>query len=169
MKDVYLGDLIFLRGKRGAAIGARIRTRRWNDPLEQGDGHRLLVCRYRPRGVPKDRETWNSWMPRLGPSRELHAEYYGKRGPPIPWVEYRKRYLGEMREQRKTVAAVSAGVAAGETVTLLCSSACADPARCHRTLLKGLIIAMVPPPFDLSKPERAHRTQATNGPRRHHS
>jgi hypothetical protein len=29
----------------------------------------------------------------------------------------------------------------GETVTLLCSSACVDPARCHRTLLKELIDA----------------------------
>jgi hypothetical protein len=30
-------------------------------------------------------------------------------------------------------------VRAGETVTLLCSSACTDPAHCHRTLLKALI------------------------------
>ena len=33
------------------------------------------------------------------------------------------------------------GVAAGETVTLLCSSACTDPARCHRTLLASLVTA----------------------------
>jgi hypothetical protein len=32
-------------------------------------------------------------------------------------------------------------VAAGETVVLLCSSACTDPARCHRTLLAGLVEA----------------------------
>jgi len=30
-------------------------------------------------------------------------------------------------------------VAAGETITLLCSSACTDPERCHRTLLARLI------------------------------
>ena len=30
-------------------------------------------------------------------------------------------------------------VAAGETVTLLCSSACTDPARCHRTVLARLL------------------------------
>jgi hypothetical protein len=29
--------------------------------------------------------------------------------------------------------------AAGETITLLCSSACDDPARCHRTLLARLV------------------------------
>lgn len=27
----------------------------------------------------------------------------------------------------------------GETITLLCSSACVDAAWCHRTLLKGLV------------------------------
>jgi hypothetical protein len=29
--------------------------------------------------------------------------------------------------------------AGGETITLLCSSACTDPERCHRTLLAGLL------------------------------
>jgi hypothetical protein len=29
--------------------------------------------------------------------------------------------------------------AAGEAITLLCSSACHDPTRCHRTLLARLI------------------------------
>ncbi len=30
-----------------------IRTKRWNDPRDPGDGFRLLVCRYRPRGLRK--------------------------------------------------------------------------------------------------------------------
>jgi hypothetical protein len=34
-------------------------------------------------------------------------------------------------------------VAAGETITLLCSSACTDPKRCHRTLLEQLAEAAV--------------------------
>jgi uncharacterized protein YeaO (DUF488 family) len=78
-------------------------------------------------------------MPQLGPSRELHAEFYGKRGPPIGWAEYRRRYLGEMRGQRETIASLAARVERGATITLLCSSACVDPLRCHRTLLKRLV------------------------------
>ena len=35
----------------------------------------------------------------------------------------------------------SGNVVPGETITLLCSSACTDPARCHRTLLAGLVAA----------------------------
>jgi uncharacterized protein YeaO (DUF488 family) len=34
-----------------------IQTRRWNDPAEEGDGTRILITRYRPRGVKKSEET----------------------------------------------------------------------------------------------------------------
>ena len=66
-----------------------IQTRRWNDPSEAGDGYRLLVCRYRPRGVRKEDETWDEWCKELGPSVDLHAAYYGKHVPPISFVEFR--------------------------------------------------------------------------------
>jgi uncharacterized protein YeaO (DUF488 family) len=122
-----------------------IRTKRWNDPAEpDDDGHRILVCQYRPRGVRKDAETWNEWLPQLGTSRELHADYYGKHGPPIGWTEYKKRYLAEMRDQREAIAASAARVADGERITLLCSSACTNAEKCHRTLMKGLIERSVP-------------------------
>jgi uncharacterized protein YeaO (DUF488 family) len=116
-----------------------VKAKRWNDPVEPTDGHRLLVCRFRPRGVRKEAETWDNWLPQLGPSRELHADYYGKHGPPIGWAEFRRRYLLEMRAQRETIASLAARACAGETITLLCSSACIDPARCHRSLLKALV------------------------------
>jgi len=116
-----------------------IRTRRWSDPREKGDGLRVLVCRYRPRGVRKEDETWDVWLPDLGPSRELHADFYGKRGAPIGWREYRRRYLAEMRERPDVLDEIGGRLRQGETVTLLCSSACADPDRCHRTLLAKLL------------------------------
>src|SRR5436190_2026030 len=116
-----------------------IRTRRWNDPVEEGDGTRLLICRYRPRGVAKSAETWDAWRPELGPSRELHAAVYGKAGFVLPWERYRRRYLAEMKGQTAAIAELARRVAAGETITLLCSSACVRESRCHRSLLKELI------------------------------
>ena len=118
-----------------------VATKRWNDPAEPEDGFRLLVCRYRPRGVARGKERWDEWWPELGPSRELHAAFYGKAGPPLPFAEYVPRYLEEMRGQVFRIRALADRAAAGETITLLCSSACVDPARCHRTLLKGLVEA----------------------------
>ena len=113
--------------------------RRWNDRRLPGDGLRLLICRYRPRGVRKADETWDEWDPDLGPSRELHAAVYGKSGPPISWAQYRTRYLKEMGGQRARIDELAGRVRAGGTVTLLCSSACADDERCHRSLLRALI------------------------------
>jgi uncharacterized protein YeaO (DUF488 family) len=104
------------------------------------------VCRYRPRGVRKSDETWDDWWPMLGPSRELHAEYYGKHGPPLKWTEFRRRYLAEMREQTGRIDELARRAAVGKALTLLCSSACHDPERCHRTLLRGLIEKRVSDP-----------------------
>ncbi len=119
-----------------------IKTRRWNDPVEANDGLRVLICRYRPRALPKKDENWDRWLKELGPSKELHAAYYGKHGKKeITWDEYRRRYLDEMKEERpqELIAELAGLVAEGKTVTLLCSSACENALSCHRTLLRGLI------------------------------
>jgi uncharacterized protein YeaO (DUF488 family) len=126
-----------------------IKTKRWNDPTEPDDGYRLLVCRYRPRGVSRERETWDAWLPQLGPSAELHADVYGKAGPPIAWEEYAVRYHAEMESQSFWIRGFAERVEKGETLTLLCSSACVDPARCHRTLLAELIRRATEPPREV--------------------
>jgi uncharacterized protein YeaO (DUF488 family) len=118
-----------------------IKTKRWNDRRAKDDGFRLLICRYRPRALPKKDETWDAWCSDLGPSKELHAAFYGKHGPPIGWDEYRRRYLEEMRAQQEYIDELAALVREGKTVTLLCSSACEDATHCHRTLLRELIEA----------------------------
>jgi uncharacterized protein YeaO (DUF488 family) len=116
-----------------------LKTKRWNDTRKKSDGFRILICRYRPRALPKKDETWNVWYKVLGPSKELHADFYGKHGPPISWEEYRRRYLEEMKEQVELIEGLAELVAEGKTITLLCSSACEDESNCHRSLLRQLI------------------------------
>ena len=101
-----------------------------------------MVCRIRPRGVAKADETWDAWWPELGPSRDLLHAFHGKDGAtPLPWPQYVPRYLAEMGGpgQLWRIRDLARRVAAGETITLLCSAACSDPARCHRTLLAKLV------------------------------
>src|SRR5687768_5919677 len=76
-----------------------INTKRWDDPRSDDDGFRLPICRYRPRGLPKSDETWDAWNAHLGPSKELHAAAYGKKGLKFTWDDYRRRYLAEMKSQ----------------------------------------------------------------------
>ena len=120
-----------------------IRTRRWNDPPEPGDGLRILICRYRPRGVSKEDETWDVWYPQLGPSKALHAAVYTQTASQISWPTYRKLYIDEQRAQRELIASLASRVGAGETLTLLCSSACERESRCHRSILREMIESAV--------------------------
>lgn len=117
-----------------------ITTKRWNDPVASSDGTRILICRYRPRGVAKADETWDEWLPNLGPSKELHAAAYGKNSTsPLNWPSYRAAYLREMRDQRDAIAALAKRYTDGESLTLMCSSSCERESRCHRSLLVELI------------------------------
>jgi uncharacterized protein YeaO (DUF488 family) len=116
-----------------------VRTKRWDEPKEPDDGFRVLVTRYRPRGLPKSEETWDVWMPNLGPSKELLAAFQGKGRQKLPWSSYRTTYLTEMRTHREAIDALADRVSSGETITLLCSSSCLDERRCHRSLLRDLI------------------------------
>ena len=122
-----------------------VKTKRWDDPAEPDDGFRLLVTRYRPRGVSKAAETWDAWQPALGPSKDLHRAVYTSNSTPIPGPQYRRRYLDEQRENKAAIATLAKRAAAGETITLLCSSACVREARCPRSILKELIEAAAAP------------------------
>lgn len=116
-----------------------LKTKRWDEPAEPDDGFRVLICRYRPRALPKKEETWHQWYADLGPSKELHAAFYGKTGPPLGWEAYRERYLEEMKAQADFIEQFAELLAEGKTITLLCSRQCVDAGHCHRTLLRGLI------------------------------
>ncbi|WP_224364904.1 DUF488 domain-containing protein [Hyalangium versicolor] len=118
-----------------------LKTKRWNAPVEPDDGLRVLVCRYRPRGLPKAKETWNVWWRDLGPSEELFDAFYGKGQTPITLDAYRERYFREMEAQRDKIAELAERVDRGETVTLLCSKDCILEQACHRSMLAELVQA----------------------------
>jgi len=116
-----------------ASIHVPIKTKRIHEPAEPGDGYRLLVMRYWPRGVAKSRV--DGWDRRLTPTRGLLAEL---NDGAIDWPEYACRFRHEMATRPESVAALGElrERAARETVTLLCW--CPDEARCHRAVLKEL-------------------------------
>jgi predicted NAD/FAD-binding protein/uncharacterized protein YeaO (DUF488 family) len=134
-----------IAGRAGVTyeISMPIKTDRWCNPRGSDDGFRVLITRYRPRALPKAKETWDAWEKALGPSPELLAAFKGKGQAPIDLSTYRKRYREEMRAQGARIAALAARVKRGETVTLLCSRDCLIAEACHRTVLAQLIEAAV--------------------------
>lgn len=122
-----------------------IKTRRWNDKPGSDEGFKVLITRYRPRALPKAEETWDAWWKELGPSVALFDAFKGKGQPPVGWDEYARRYRQEMRAPtpHAKIAWLAQSLARGEPLTLLCSSLCSDESRCHRTLLRELLLEEV--------------------------
>ena len=119
-----------------------IKTRRWDDKPGPDEGFKVLITRYRPRALPKAEETWDAWWKELGPSPALFKAVYGKGQAKISWEEYARRYREEMQapEPHGKIAWLAQSVARGEPLTLLCSSLCTDENRCHRIVLRALLL-----------------------------
>jgi uncharacterized protein YeaO (DUF488 family) len=75
-----------------------IRIRRAYDPPLPEDGRRVLVERFWPRGMKKDRLFLNAWLRELAPSDELRR-WFGH--DPARWQEFRRRYRQELRGARQ--------------------------------------------------------------------
>ena len=114
-------------------------AKRVYDKPERSDGTRVLVMRLWPRGVKKS--AVDLWLKDLGAEIvSLRAFKAGR----IGWPEMRRRYLaGLRREPAASALKRLRAMARRGRVTALCS--CADPKRCHRSLLGtalGIIMAM---------------------------
>jgi len=104
---------------------------------------RLGTVRRPPRGVRKEefasRDYFDVWVPELAPSAAVvkwaHAEpWTAKR-----WIDYKHRYLREMRSPgAKRLLEMLAALSRQTNFSVGCY--CADETRCHRSLLKKLLI-----------------------------
>ena len=69
-----------------------------------------------------------------------------------------------MERQRFWIEGFAARVRAEEPVTLLCSSACVEPATCHRTLLARLLTDAAFPPASPLASAVVRRRRSGDGP-----
>ncbi|MFQ5441922.1 MAG: DUF488 domain-containing protein [Thermodesulfobacteriota bacterium] len=113
-----------------------IKTKCIYDPASVGDGLRVLVTRYWPRGIKK--EKCDRWLKELAPAPSLIKLW--KSGA-ISWDEFKKKYLDEYASQAKLALLKELETlnkaAKGVDLTLLCM--CRDEVRCHRAVLKDLL------------------------------
>ena len=105
----------------------------YHDPIDQDDGVRVLVMRWWPRGISKEKNKIDMWIRELGPSKELLQDLMSKK---IDIPEYEKRYFKEMESQADKIKEL-ANLAGEGTITLLCWEKTDEG--CHRRLLKQLV------------------------------
>ena len=111
-----------------------LKTKRVYDPSSSEDGVRILVMSLWPRGVARDRV--DRWYRELGTAPDLIREW---KGGAIRWSEFRRKYRKGLQEPaaRQAISEVRRMLTL-QPVTLLCS--CADESRCHRSILKQVIL-----------------------------
>jgi uncharacterized protein YeaO (DUF488 family) len=117
----------------------KLRTYRYGSPRKRGEGLRIGVTRYLPRGVAKKDyakgDYLDTWLPVVAPSKELLKWYKEKERTPEEWA---KRYAKEMAEtDPRQVIKLLAELAKTTPIAIGCY--CEDESRCHRSLLYELI------------------------------
>ena len=119
-----------------------IRVVRLGDPRTRGEGLRLGTVRRPPRGVPKaehsSRDFYDVWLPDLAPSESLLKQALQASGEDA-WRGFVRRYRAEMKRAEATRLLVLLAALSHQTnFSLGCY--CADEARCHRSVLKELLL-----------------------------
>jgi uncharacterized protein YeaO (DUF488 family) len=119
-----------------------VRIVRLGTPRVPGEGTRIGTVRRPPRGVPKaqfaKQDWYDVWFPNLAPSVEtmklgLAAE------TPGDWTRFARAYKAEMaRPEAKHDLALLAALSHTASFSVGCY--CEDEGRCHRSILRQLLV-----------------------------
>jgi uncharacterized protein YeaO (DUF488 family) len=111
-----------------------VKTKSVFQPAEREDGYRILITRFYPRGVSKDR--FDEWAYVLSPSPELLFAY--KDGK-IDWFTFAREFIGQLKAEAGCLEAIQTlhDISKNEEITLLCFERDGSP--CHRHLVRDII------------------------------
>ncbi len=120
-----------------------IRIVRLGSPRARGEGLRLGTVRRPPRGVPKSRfasgNWYDVWFPVLAPgdaTLKLGRSVDSETG----WRRFARRYRAEMKRP-EAMQALDLLAALSRRTNLAVGCYCEDESRCHRSLLRELLVA----------------------------
>lgn len=120
-----------------------LRVIRLGTPRHSNEGLRIGTVRRPPRGVKKKeyskRDYFDIWLPELAPSAPLVKYALSQPFTPKRWASYSRRYRAEMRKPAAArLLSLLAAVSRQMNFSIGCY--CEDESRCHRALLKELLI-----------------------------
>lgn len=119
-----------------------VRIVRLGTPRLPGEGTRIGTVRRPPRGVPKAQfsaqDWYDVWFPNLAPSGET-IKVGQAAASPAQWAAFARRYRAEMaappaKHDLELLAALS------HATDFSVGCYCEDEARCHRSILRQLLV-----------------------------
>ena len=119
-----------------------VRIIRLGTPRAADEGTRIGTVRRPPRGVPKSefasQDWYDVWFPNLAPSVETMKLGQGADSP-AQWSVFAKKYRAEMAApSAKHDVELLAALSRAADFSVGCY--CEDESRCHRSILKQLLI-----------------------------
>jgi uncharacterized protein YeaO (DUF488 family) len=119
-----------------------IRVVRLGTPRARDEGLRIGTVRRPPRGVPKSeyaKQNWyDVWFPNLAPSLET-MKLGQSAETDAEWAAFKKKYRHEMElPEHRHALSLLAALSHETNFSLGCY--CEDEARCHRSVLRELLI-----------------------------
>jgi len=120
-----------------------VRVVRLGTARARGEGLRLGTVRRPPRGVPKAefarRNYYDIWLPELAPSASLASWGLSVPWTSARWRRFQRAYLREMgRPHTRHLITLLAALSHRTNFSVGCY--CVDSTRCHRTLLRELLV-----------------------------
>ena len=119
-----------------------VRVVRLGSPRAAGEGVRIGTVRRPPRGVPKaeiaKQDWYDVWFPTLAPSDDT-VKLGRQASSPAEWAAFARRYTAEMaRPEARAALRLLAALSHAADFAVGCY--CEDEARCHRSLLRQLLV-----------------------------
>lgn len=119
-----------------------IRVVRLGSERSADEGLRIGTVRWPPRGVPKaelsKRNLYDVWLPSLAPSAAVIKLARGS-DTPRQWAQFVRRYRAEMAApDASRLLDVLAALSHQTNFSVGCY--CADESRCHRSVLRKLLL-----------------------------
>ena len=112
-----------------------IKTKSIYQPVEENDdGIRVLITRYYPRGMKKDK--FDCWIRELSPSSHLLRNYQQCN---YTWEQFKTEFISEIRNNKNSLSIIRELNMQNESIviTLLCYEK--EGEKCHRNILKDII------------------------------
>ena len=119
-----------------------VRVVRLGTPRLPREGTRIGTVRRPPRGVPKAQFSagnwFDVWFPNLAPSVET-MKLGQQAATPAQWAAFTRKYKAEMATPESRHALELLAVLS-HTTSFSVGCYCEDEARCHRSILKRLLV-----------------------------